>query len=58
MTEPRGLSRDVIQNLESKGHILAPYKWGYIGEANGILITEDGFYGGGDSRGETSAIGY
>ncbi len=58
MTEPRGLSRDVIQNLESKGHILAPYKWGYIGEANGILITKDGFYGGGDSRGETSAIGY
>ena len=58
MTEPRGLSKDVIQNLESKGHILVPYKWGYIGEANGILITEDGFYGGGDSRGETSAIGY
>ena len=58
MTEPRGLSKDVIQNLESKGHTLVPYKWGYIGEANGILITEDGFYGGGDSRGETSAVGY
>ena len=58
MTEPRGLSRDVIQNLELKGHTLVPYKWGYIGEANGILITEDGFYGGGDSRGETSAVGY
>ena len=58
MTEPRGLSKDVIQNLESKGHTLVPYKWGYIGEANGILISEDGFYGGGDSRGETSAIGY
>jgi gamma-glutamyltranspeptidase/glutathione hydrolase len=58
MTEPRGLSRDVVQNLEAKGHTLVPYKWGYIGEANGILITEDGFYGGGDSRGETSAIGY
>jgi len=58
MTEPRGLSRDVIQNLEAKGHTLVPYKWGYIGEANGILITEDGFYGGGDSRGETSAVGY
>ena len=58
MTEPRGLSRDVIQNLKARGHILVPYKWGYIGEANGILITEDGFYGGGDSRGETSAIGY
>ena len=58
MTEPRGLSKDVIQNLESKGHTLVPYKGGYIGEANGILITEDGFYGGGDSRGETSAVGY
>ena len=58
MTEPRGLSKDVIQNLEAKGHTLVPYKWGYIGEANGILITEDGFYGGGDSRGETSAVGY
>ena len=58
MTEPRGLSKDVIQNLESKGHTLVPYRWGYIGEANGILISEDGFYGGGDSRGETSAIGY
>ena len=58
MTEPRGLSRDVIQNLVARGHTLVPYKWGYIGEANGILITEDGFYGGGDSRGETSAIGY
>ncbi len=58
MTEPRGLSRDVIQNLELKGHTLVPYKGGYIGEANGILITKDGFYGGGDSRGETSALGY
>jgi len=58
MTEPRGLSRDVIKNLEARGHTLVPYKWGYIGEANGILITEDGFYGGGDSRGETTAIGY
>jgi len=58
MTEPRGFSRDVIKNLEARGHTLVPYKWGYIGEANGILITEDGFYGGGDSRGETTAIGY
>ena len=58
MTEPRGLSRDVIKNLELRGHTLVPYKWGYIGEANGILITEDGFYGGGDSRGETAAVGY
>ena len=56
--EPRSLSKDVINNLKIKGHQIIPYRWGYIGEANGILIMEDGFYGGGDSRGETSAIGY
>ena len=27
-------------------------------EANGFMITEDGLYGAGDCRGETSAIGY
>ncbi len=58
MTEPRGVSRDVKRNLKAMGHVVMPYKWGHIGEANGILITEDGFYGGGDSRGETSAVGY
>ena len=56
--EPRSLSKDVINNLKKKGHHIIPYRWGYIGEANGILIMDDGFYGGGDSRGETSAIGY
>ena len=58
MTEPRGLSKDVIKNLVSRGHTLTPYRWGYIGEANGILIGENGFYGGGDTRGETSSAGY
>ena len=57
-TEPRGLAKDVIQNLKRKGHSLIPYSGQYIGEANGILINEDGFYGGADSRGETSALGY
>ena len=56
--EPRSLSKDVINNLKTKGHQIIPYRWGYIGEANGILIMDDGFYGAGDSRGETSAIGY
>ncbi len=56
--EPRSLSKDVINNLKKKGHQIIPYRWGYIGEANGILIMDDGFYGGGDNRGETSAIGY
>ena len=58
MMEPRGLSKDVINNLKLRGHSLIPYNWGYIGEANGILINENGFFGGGDVRGETSAIGY
>ena len=56
--EPRSFSNDVLNNLKKKGHKIAPYKWGYIGEANGILILEDFVSGGGDSRGETSAIGY
>ena len=56
--EPRSLSNDVLNNLKKKGHKIVPYKWGYIGEANGILILEDFVSGGGDSRGETSAIGY
>ena len=56
--EPRSLSNDVLNNLKEKGHKIVPYKWGYIGEANGILILEDFVSGGGDSRGETSAIGY
>ena len=56
--EPRSLSKDVTSNLERKGHKIIPYQWGYIGEANGILIINNTFYGGGDSRGETSAIGY
>ena len=55
--EPNSLTNDVKTNLELKGHKLSP-RGGYIGEANGILITEDGFYGGGDCRGETSALGY
>ena len=57
-TEPRGLAKDVIRNLKNKGHSLVPYGGQYIGEANGIVITKDGYYGGADSRGETSAIGY
>ena len=58
MIEPRGFSKDVMKNLNLMGHKIVPYKWGYIGEANGIYINKDGFFGGGDDRGETSAIGY
>ena len=32
--------------------------YGYMGVANGIIIEDDGLYGGTDCRDETSAIGY
>jgi len=57
--EPNGLSKDIIKNLESRGHIIKLYDSGtYMGVANGIIISDDGLYGGGDCRDETSAIGY
>ena len=55
--EPRGLTKDVLINLKSRGHEVI-YRGGYIGESNGIMITDEGLFGGGDCRGETSAIGY
>ena len=55
--EPRGLIEDLKKALEKKGHKLVQ-RGGYIGEANGIMISEEGYFGGGDCRGETSAIGY
>ena len=55
--EPKGLVKDVEKNLQFKGHKLVQRN-GYIGEANGIIITQDGYFGGGDCRGETTALGY
>jgi gamma-glutamyltranspeptidase/glutathione hydrolase len=55
--EPRSLIEDLKKALEKKGHKLVQ-RGGYIGEANGIIISEEGYFGGGDCRGETSAIGY
>ena len=55
--EPRSLIEDLKKALEKKGHKLVQ-RDGYIGEANGIMISEEGYFGGGDCRGETSAIGY
>ena len=34
------------------------YRWGTIGQANGIMIGEKGFYGGADPRGENATEGY
>jgi len=56
--EPHGIIKDVLKNLKKRGHKVSYYRGGYIGEANGIIIGENGYYGGGDSRGETSAVGY
>ena len=54
--EKYGLSHDVIENLKSRGHNIILR--GNIGEANGIMINEKGYWGGADSRGENTAIGY
>ncbi len=54
--EKYGLSNDVVDNLRSRGHDMKLR--GDIGEANGIMINEKGYWGGADSRGENTAIGY
>ncbi|MEA1882075.1 MAG: gamma-glutamyltransferase [Candidatus Marinimicrobia bacterium] len=54
--EKFGLSNDVVENLKSRGHNIKLR--GDIGEANGIMINEKGYWGGADSRGENTAIGY
>ncbi len=56
--EPFTIASDVKENLIQKGHTIQYYRWGYIGHANGITITNNGIYGGPDPRGENSAIGY
>ena len=54
--EKNSLSSSIIENLTSRGHQMEIR--GDIGEANGILIDEKGYWGAPDPRGETSAIGY
>jgi gamma-glutamyltranspeptidase/glutathione hydrolase len=54
--EKYGLSSDIIENLKVRGHDMKLR--GNIGEANGIMINEKGYWGGADSRGENIAIGY
>ena len=54
--EKRGLSNKIIKRLKAMGHDVRLI--GSIGEANGIMINANGYWGGPDSRGETSAIGY
>jgi gamma-glutamyltranspeptidase/glutathione hydrolase len=56
--EKRGLPRDVIENLERRGHKLVE-RAGYQGEVQAILIDENGVkYGAVDPRGYGLAMGY
>jgi gamma-glutamyltranspeptidase/glutathione hydrolase len=56
--ERRGLPRDVIENLERRGHKLVE-RAGYQGEVQAILIDENGVkYGAVDPRGYGLAMGY
>jgi gamma-glutamyltranspeptidase/glutathione hydrolase len=56
--ERRGLPRDVIENLERRGHKLVE-RVGYQGEVQAILIDENGVkYGAVDPRGYGLAMGY
>ena len=54
--EKGGLSKSLIRKLSERGHDVKLR--GNIGEANGIMINDQGFWGGPDSRGENTAIGY
>ena len=54
--EKNSLSKNIIKQLEEMGHSLELR--GNIGEANGIMIDENGFWGGADKRGENTAVGY
>jgi gamma-glutamyltranspeptidase / glutathione hydrolase len=56
MTESNAISDSARQELEFRGHKII--QRGNIGLANGILINEEGYYGGPDPRWENSAIGY
>jgi gamma-glutamyltranspeptidase/glutathione hydrolase len=55
--EKDALKAGTISQLERKGHFIK-INDGKIGSANGILIDENGFWGGPDPRWENSAVGY
>ncbi|GJQ64118.1 MAG: gamma-glutamyltransferase [Melioribacteraceae bacterium] len=54
--EEYGLSKDVIENLERRGHIMGNIR--VLGRAEGILIFDDYFTGTTDPRGYGKASGY
>ena len=56
--ETRAISKDVENNLKQKGHEIAIYGSGSIGNVNAIAADSTGFNGGADPRGENSVVGY
>ena len=58
MMEESSISDKIKHELEKLGHTVEMYPYKKIGSANGILIDENGYWGGADPRRENSAIGY
>ncbi len=56
MTEVDAIPDSVRNELESRGHKIILR--GNIGLANGIVINENGYFGGPDPRWENAAVGY
>ena len=56
MAEPFSIIKDVERILNNKGHKIIPYN--NIGQVNAVLVNENGYSGGADTRGENTAIGY
>ncbi len=54
--EDRAFPKDVAEALAAMGHVLDEPA-GHIGQANCILVGDDGFYGAPDPRGENAAAG-
>ena len=56
MAESYSIVKDVEISLMNKGHKIIPFK--DIGQVNAILVNENGYFGGADTRGENTTAGY
>jgi gamma-glutamyltranspeptidase/glutathione hydrolase len=56
MAESHSIVKDVEISLMNKGHKIIPFK--DIGQVNAILVNENGYFGGADTRGENTTAGY
>jgi gamma-glutamyltranspeptidase/glutathione hydrolase len=54
--EPRAVSPSTKKKLEAMGHKVLEGR--VIGQANAIMITEEGFFGAADPRSNNAAVGY